>query len=146
VARLERIWIKRAHRGPMDGVESAKAVQDNGLAGSADQGGHRQVTLIDAARWTELMTELGGDLDPSARRANFLFSGIDFVESRGKRVRIGEVELLIVGETRPCERMDEALPGLKNAMKSRWGGGAYAQVIRGGTIRPGDSAELLASS
>jgi len=146
MARLERIWIKRAHRSVMDEAESADAVEDRGLAGSADQGGHRQVTLIDAARWAELMTELGGDLDPSARRANILLSGIDLLESRGKRVRIGEVELLIVGETRPCERMDEALPGLKIAMKSRWGGGAYAQVTRGGTIRPGDSAELLASS
>lgn len=146
MARLERIWIKRTHRGVMDEAEAADAVADRGLAGSADQGGHRQVTLVDAARWTELMTELGGDLDPSARRANLLLSGIDLLESRGKRVRIGEVELLIVGETRPCERMDEALRGLRIAMKSRWGGGAYAQVTRGGTIRPGDSAELLASS
>ncbi|MHC4939314.1 MAG: MOSC domain-containing protein [Planctomycetota bacterium] len=144
--RLEKIWIKRARKGPMDVAESAEAIEGQGLKENADQGGYRQVTLISQERWGEMMAELDADLDPAARRANLLLSGIDLDGSRGKTVRIGEVELLIAGETRPCERMDEALMGLKDVMKTRWGGGAYAQVTRGGTIRPGDSAELIAAS
>ena len=112
-----------------------------GLLGSANYGGRRQVTIISAERWAELMALLRAEIDPSARRANLMVSGIDLAETRDRVLRVGSVRLLIGGETRPCERMEEAHAGLQEAMSSRWGGGAWAQVESGGEIHVGDEVE-----
>jgi MOSC domain-containing protein YiiM len=68
-------------------------------------------------------------------------SGLDLQKSRGRVLKIGSTRVLINGETRPCERMEEAYPGLQAAMRDRWGGGVFAEVIEGGEIRPGDPAD-----
>lgn len=139
---LEAIWIKRARRGPMDPVDRATLVQGSGIVGNADQGGWRQVTIITRERWDALMEELSGDVDPSARRANLLVRGISLSDVRNRVLQVGDCRIHLVNETRPCERMDEALQGLRNAMRQDWGGGAFGYVLEGGDIRVGDAVRL----
>jgi MOSC domain-containing protein YiiM len=136
--RLEAIWIKRARRGPMDPARTAALAAGRGVVGSADQGGKRQVTIIARERWDALMREVGASLDPAARRANLLVSGVELAGSRGRVLRIGRCRVRIHGETRPCERMDEAHDGLREAMKTAWGGGAFAEILDGGEVSIGD--------
>ena len=136
-----KIWLKRFRGGPMDPVMFAEAVEGRGLAGNANQGGKRQVTLIDESRWKEACAELGMDVDPSARRANLMLRGIDLEGMRGRTLRIGAMRVRVYNETRPCEQMDDAQPGLRVALQPRWRAGAYGEVVEGGVIKVGDVVE-----
>ena len=136
--RLEQIWLKRARRGPMDPVPAATLVEGRGVRDSANFGSHREVTIVSLERWLDVTAELGADVDPSARRADLLVSGVELEQSRGRLLTVGGCLLRIGGEVRPCERMDEACRGLRGVMAPRWGGGAWAEVIRGGEIRVSD--------
>jgi MOSC domain-containing protein YiiM len=136
---LTAIFVKRARGGRMDSRLTAVLEPGRGLAGNADRGGRRQVTLLSEERWRELMAEVGASLGPEARRANLVISSIDLEDTRGRVLRIGACRLRIGGETRPCEQMEAAAPGLQKAMRERWGGGAFAEVIEGGPVAVGDA-------
>jgi MOSC domain-containing protein YiiM len=140
--RLDAIWIKRAHRGKMDEVTEATLVAGQGIAGNVDRSRRRQVTIIEREVWESLMRRLDADVSPSSRRANLMVSGIRLQDTRGRILRVGAVRFAIGGETTPCERMDEALPGLRDAMRPNWGGGVFAQVLDDGIIAVGDSVVL----
>jgi MOSC domain-containing protein YiiM len=139
---LEGLWIKRAKLGPMDPATAATLVEGRGLVGNANQGGTRQVTVIEKEVFDGLRGSLDPAVDPSMRRANLLVSGVRLEESRGAILHVGDCRILLVGETRPCERMDEALPGLRKALEPGWGGGAYGRVVQGGDVRVGDEVRL----
>jgi MOSC domain-containing protein YiiM len=141
--RLERIWIKRFKRGPMDAAERATLIAGKGIAGNANKGGRRQVTLIEREVFEQVEAELEVPIDPSWRRANLLVSGLSLLKSRGRTLRIGACVVEILGETRPCERMEEACEGLQAALSKPWRGGAFAAVIEGGEIAVGDRIEWL---
>jgi MOSC domain-containing protein YiiM len=136
--RLQAIYVKRAHRGPMDPVESARLHAGAGISGNANRGGRRQVTVLEEEIWSEMMEMLGGTLHPSARRANLLVRGVRLADSRGRILRIGDCSIRILGETKPCERMEEQLAGLRAALYPSWRGGAFGEVLDDGDIRVGD--------
>ena len=80
--------------------------------------------------------------EPSMRRANLMVSGIHLENVRDRVITIGDTRILLHGETRPCERMDEQCPGLTAALDTHWGGGAHGIVLGGGDIRVGDAVSL----
>lgn len=141
--RLEAIWVKRAHRGKMDPADSATLEAKKGIVGNADWGGWRQVTIIEKERWEAVTADLGVTLDPASRRANLMVSGIDLEASRDKTLRVGTVRIKMVNETAPCNLMDEAHQGLKDALRPAWGGGAFGYVVDDGDIAVGDEVKWV---
>jgi MOSC domain-containing protein YiiM len=141
LSQLLKIWVKRFKRGPMDSVSRATLIAGRGIDGDANQGSTRQVTILSNRDWSDV-TAGPGTPDPIVRRANLLVSDVDLLNSRQKVLQIGSVRIRILGETRPCERMEEASPGLKNAMSVPYGGGAFGEVLDDGVIQIGDEVTL----
>jgi MOSC domain-containing protein YiiM len=123
----------------MDRVQRVTLKAQHGLVGNADQGGRRQVTLLEQEVWQALMARLGATLPPSARRTNLLLSGIRLAHTRQRVLCIGACRLRILGETKPCERMEEACPGLRAMMYPDWQGGAFGDVLDDGEIAVGEA-------
>lgn len=122
----------------MDRVERAALFAGRGIEGNANQGGRRQVTILEKEVWDRRLAELGASLDASARRANLLVSGVALENARGRTLVIGAVRVRINGETKPCNLMDEIQPGLRAALYRGWGGGAFGEVLEDGEIFVGD--------
>ena len=140
--RVEAIWTKRAHRGPMDPVDEITLVEGKGITEDANFGrSKRQVTIIEQEVFDRIREELP-DAEPRMRRANVMVSGIRLEHSRGHVLTLGAVKIRIWGETRPCERMDAQVEGLTAALDPDWSGGAYGVVMNDGKVSVGDEASI----
>lgn len=144
-ASVLAIWLKRFKGGPMDPVPEALLEAGKGLAGNANQGGRRQVTILDADVWEAVLAELGARLPPSARRANLLVRGVALPGTTGRILQVGAAQVRILGHTEPCSRMEQALPGLEAALRPDWRGGAFGEVIASGPVRLGDPIRWASS-
>ena len=103
----------------------------------------REVTVMIREAWTAATSEIGrADQEWSSRRANLLVEGVDLPRAPGATIRLaGGAVLEVTGETDPCFRMDEIVPGLQAALAPDWRGGVTTRVIAGGPIAVGDSVE-----
>jgi len=139
---LKSIATRQAKRESMQVVESANIQINSGMDGENRPSGKREVTLLSEESWTDTCRDLGTELPWQTRRANLLLQGIDLQRSVGCTMTIGNVKLLIHGETRPCALMDKLHDGLRNALVPDWRGGVFGQVLTGGTIQVGDSVTV----
>jgi MOSC domain-containing protein YiiM len=104
--------------------------------------GKRQVTLMSQAAWNDCCRALGSRLPWTTRRANLLVDELPLEESTGKYILLASAVLEITGETDPCRLMEEAHPGLEEALKPNWRGGVTCRVIKGGALKIGMEASL----
>lgn len=142
MGKIEALWIKTARKGgPMKEVKEMTLVANKGIMGNANQGGRRQVTLLETENWTSLMNELGVNYSPIYRRSNILISGFALKETTHRIIKIGDCLLQVTMETEPCDRMNDVCQGLFPLMSYDWKGGVCTKVIKGGLIKVGDLIE-----
>jgi MOSC domain-containing protein YiiM len=140
---LRGIAVREASRAPMKEQQQVEVTMAQGIMQDYRGTGLRQVTLLDAGQWQQVITELDVDLPWHTRRANLLIEGMALQTTVGRRLQIGECVLAIGGETTPCPRMDELQPGLRQTLTPQMRGGVWGKVLRGAQIRVGDSVRLL---
>jgi MOSC domain-containing protein YiiM len=139
---------KEKVRGALELIETANVSVEKGIEGDA-RGilKNAQITIVSKDAWAAAMAELQPtrEVSWSERRANVFVDGMEFFETTGARISIGEVELEVMSETDPCEMMDKAYPGLKDALTPDWRGGCRCRVLQGGTIKLGDTITMMRS-
>jgi MOSC domain-containing protein YiiM len=144
MARLLGIAKRAKKRAEMELLDVVEITLEKGVADdSRGKPGQRQVTVLTQEGWQAACAEAGVELPWTERRANLLIEGLDLHESAGQILKIGAVKLRISGETDPCERMEEAQPGLFSAMAKAWRGGVCCRVLQPGAISVGDEVELI---
>jgi hypothetical protein len=57
LGEVRAIWLKRFKRGPMDSSESGTLRAGKGLVGNANQGGRRQVILLEEEAWRDALAD-----------------------------------------------------------------------------------------
>ena len=128
-------------RQPMKPLDAVRAVENMGLEGDrhAKPDSHRQVLLIEA----ETLEKLG--LRVGQVKENITTRGIALMSlPAGTRLHIGEAVLEVTAECRPCERMEELRPGLREILSGQRG--VLARVAQGGTLRVGDPITVETST
>ena len=93
----------------------------------------------------DIVRELGVELPWHTRRANLLVDGIRLADLIGQCTRVGEVELTINAETKPCGYMDELHPGLKDALSPDCRAGVYGRVTKAGEVKVGDRVTTMST-
>ena len=142
-SRLLAIAVRHRSRGTMQELPQAAVTLAGGVADDfRGRPGRRQVTVLSLEGWQAACREAGrAGLPWTARRANLLVTGVDLAAAG--TLRIGSVELEVTGETAPCERMDEACPGLRAALAPAWRGGVTCRVRQPGVLAPGEPVAAL---
>ncbi|MBM4200748.1 MAG: MOSC domain-containing protein [Gammaproteobacteria bacterium] len=139
--RLVWIGLRPARLAPLETPDQAALDTATGLAGDHYAGKtqrKRQVTLLQHEHLAVIGSLLRRDVTPDLLRRNLVVTGINLHALKDQPFEIGPVLLQGTGFCHPCSRMETALgPGGYQAMRGH--GGITAQILRGGTIRLGDT-------
>ncbi len=136
----------------MEQCEIGRVTVDGGLEG--DHKGpkfpKRRITILAIEDWHRALDDLAAGSAPpglpwTLRLANLLVEGVRLPRARGGIIGIGPARFEVCYPTQPCARMNEAYPGLLKALQPDWRGGVSCAVQCGGTLRLGDTVEVLVS-
>ena len=122
------------NREPLTALERAMAVENHGIDGDrhSKPGNRRAVLFVEQ----EVLDHFG--LAPGEVREQVTVRGLALADLVfGSRLSIGDARFEIAGPCAPCERMEELQAGLQKALEGKRG--RFARVVRGGTLRVGDS-------
>jgi MOSC domain-containing protein YiiM len=142
--RVEAIYLAAAHGEMPREVPIAVAHPGRGLEGDRnfDDPDSCDITLIEAEAFARLKGEHQSDLGPADSRRQVLVRGVDLGDFIGSRFAVGEIECEGEERCEPCNHL-AGLVGTQVVLKGLLHTGLRARVVKGGTIRIGDSVQSL---
>ena len=131
----------------MNSVTNARGVVGRGLEGdryfnkagtySNDPGSGRDITLIEIEAIEALRRDYQIELDPSQARRNIVTQGVALNHLVDREFKIGDLILRGTRLCDPCSHLEKLTR--KSVMRGLiHRGGLRTEIIRGGTLRPGD--------
>jgi len=144
---VEAIFLATAHGAPPHEVSEAKGIPGRGIEGDRqfDEADAGDITLIETEAIDRLRTEHGVDLSPADSRRQVLVRGVKLGDFVGCRFRVGEIECEGEERCEPCHHL-AGLVGTRAVLNGLLHTGLRARIVKGGTIRAGDSVELIVVS
>ena len=149
---LLTIHIAPEASAPMAELAAARLVEGVGIEGdryATARGTYshkphpdRQVTLIEAETLEALQRDHGIDLPPHETRRNLTTAGVPLNHLVGREFRVGDAVLLGGRLNVPCLYLETLLgkPVFKPLVNRS---GLNCRIVRGGTIRPGETIRPL---
>ena len=143
-----RIHIVTEHEGAPQEVETVTADAGKGLQGDRHYG-HTpgpigDLSLVEAEALEVLASEQGVDLSDGTSRRNVITRDIDLGTLVGRRFRVGEVVCEGRERCHPCVHL--ASMTIPQVLRNLFDTGLRATIVQGGTVRAGDTIELIEES
>lgn len=133
------LWVRPQSGGPMVDRDTLSLHAFRGIEGDHSLGRRRHVTIVFEDDWNAAAAELGLQVDPVGRRANVLVSGGGGPAWVGRTIRLGTALVEVLGITEPCDVMERAATGLRDALKPDGRAGVWGRVLEDGAVRLGDA-------
>ena len=124
-------------------VDTAELKVDLGIVGDAHAANwHRQISLL-AIESIDKMIEMGADVEPGNFAENITTEGIELpTRPIGSKFKVdGDIELEVTQIGKECHSHCEIFKQVGDCIMPREG--IFVKVIKGGTIKVGDSIEVL---
>ncbi len=143
MTKLTAIGYRKIKSGPMFEVRQINVTRAEGLTlGLPRRPSSRQITVLCEEQWQQACKTVNQVLPWTARRANLLICGIPFnAKHIGKVIHVGQLQLLITGETEPCFKMDLVHKGLYDALNN-FKAGVTCKVLNDADIQIGDTIHI----
>ena len=139
---VERIFLADAHGSQPRPVAVALAHAGRGLEDDRhfDDGDSCHLSLIEAEAIENMRAEHGLDLPSGDARRQLVVRGVDLGDLIGRRFLVGDVECEGEERCEPCNHL-AGLVETPIVLRGLLHSGLRARILRGGTIRVGDTVQ-----
>ncbi len=137
--------VESAHTLSGKGIEGDRYFDDDGTYSDDPRSEGRDITLVEAEAVEGLARDTGIELTPAETRRNVVTRGLALNDLVGRRFTVGEIECVGRRLCDPCSHLEKLTqPGVLKGLVDR--GGLRADIVRGGTIRPGDEVREVGAA